>query len=75
MSETNVEILHAQSEQLKLEFEVGSKFTSIQEFVDLFTKTSVLKSIYFIVKQRNKKTVSLCCKNTLCSFKKKNLFK
>ena len=51
------------------EFEVNSEFATIEEFVNSFSISALSKEICYIVKQRNKTSVSLGCSQPECTFK------
>ena len=62
-------IFKMRSNQLKLELKEGSVFELIQEFIELFTKSAMLKNIFCKIKHRSKKSVALCCNDSSCIFK------
>ena len=51
------------------EFEIGREFGNIQEFSDAFSISAMQKGIMFFVKQRNKTSITLFCKEPECTFK------
>ena len=54
--------------QLASEFLPKSTFLSINDFMELFTKSATVKNIYFKIKNRNKKKVKLFCDFLNCPF-------
>ncbi|KAF7700631.1 hypothetical protein CDIK_0932 [Cucumispora dikerogammari] len=50
-------------------FEIGRKIGNIQEFGDSFLIFEIQKKIVFFVKQKNKNTITLHCKEPECTFK------
>ncbi|KAF7684647.1 hypothetical protein CDIK_4441, partial [Cucumispora dikerogammari] len=55
-------------QNLSEEFAEKTEFLTIQEFAEAFSISALEKGIGFVVKQRNKDSISLGCKETLCTF-------
>ena len=55
--------------KLSEEFPLGMEFLTISEFDEMFSISALNKGIPFIVKNRNKKSITLGCKEPGCSFR------
>ena len=55
-------------ENLSEKFSEKTEFLTIQEFAEAFSISALEKGIGFVVKQRNKTSISLGCKETPCTF-------
>ncbi|KAF7685599.1 Protein FAR-RED IMPAIRED RESPONSE 1 [Cucumispora dikerogammari] len=55
-------------QNLSEEFTEKTEFLTIQEFAEAFSISALEKGIGFVVKQRNKTSISLGCKETPCTF-------
>ena len=61
-------IIQFRSAQPKTKFSVGCIFLNIQEFMERFTTSAIIKNIFFKVKRRNSKRVELICGTPECLF-------
>ncbi|KAF7695765.1 hypothetical protein CDIK_1917 [Cucumispora dikerogammari] len=60
--------LNINEQNLSEEFAEKTEFLTIQEFSEAFSISALEKAFGFVVKHRNKNSISLGCKETLCIF-------
>ncbi|KAF7685897.1 hypothetical protein CDIK_3355 [Cucumispora dikerogammari] len=60
--------LNINEQNLSQEFAEKTEFLTIQEFAEAFSISALEKGIGFVVKQRNKTSISLGCKEISCTF-------